>query len=328
MPQRCLGPFSFFLVYLLFSCSFAKAQDIAQQPILVPANSEAGFEYPYFLLIPKSLSNLEKHYLIVETNNSGVQDKFSAHIKKTRMQILGQGPGPMVAEDLKMPLLIPIFPRSKARELVYTHALDRDSMLVKGRQDMRLDLQLLRMVDDARKQLKSKKIKIEKKFVMVGFSASGTFSNRFAALHPSSLLAVSSGAVNSIPILPVTSIKNTKLIYPVGISDIKEITGREFDRKNWASLAQMIYMGAADDNDTLKFSDAFSDVERKIVFDVVGEDMASRWSKAQSIYLDQNANTTLITYGQIGHWTNVRIRNDIVNFVRSSIHKHIRDSKK
>ena len=295
---------------------------------MVSANPDAGFEYPYYLLIPKSLSNLEKRYLIVETNNSGVQTEFYTHIEKTRMEILGQGPGPMVAGDLKMPLLVPVFPRSKKSVLVYTHALDRDSMMIKGKQSERLDLQLLSMVKDARKLLESRKLFVEKKFVMVGFSASGTFSNRFALLHPSSLLAVSSGAVNSMPILPVVSINNKRLIYPIGISDIEEITDNEFDRESWISLPQMIYMGAVDDNDALQFSDAFSDDERKIVYEAVGKDMAKRWSKSQSIYLDQNANATLITYGQVGHWTNGRIRDDIVNFVRSSILKDIRDSKK
>ena len=317
----------FTFTYLLSFCFSLRAENVEQEPILILANSEAGFEYPYYLLLPKSSSSLEKNYLIVETNNSGVQSDFSTHIENTRKEILGKGPGPMVAHDLNMPLLLPVFPRSKDSVLVYTHALDRDSMLMKNDQRQRLDLQLLHMVKDARKQLASLNIIVEKKFVMVGFSASGTFSNRFAILHPSSLLAVSSGAVNSIPMLPIASIENTKLIYPIGIADIEEITGNQFDRDGWNSLAQMIYMGAADDNDTLKFSDAFSDDERKIVYEVIGKDMAKRWSKAQSIYLDQKANTTLITYGQIGHWTNGRIRNDMVNFIRSSILKDIRDSK-
>jgi len=317
-----------FVLGPLIFCSYTKADSAGTEPIFVAANSEAGFEYPYFLLLPKSLSNLEKHYLIVETNNSGVQSDFSVHIERTRKQILGNGPGPMVAEDLNMPLMVPVFPRNKDSAMVYTHALDRDSMLLKNVQSERLDIQLLRMAEDARKQLASRNIIVEEKFVMVGFSASGTFSNRFAILHPSSLLAVSSGAVNSIPMLPIASIEDTKLIYPIGIGDIEEVTGTEFDRDGWNSLAQMIYMGAADDNDTLKFSDAFSDDERKIVYEVLGKDMAKRWSKAQSIYLNEKANTTLITYGQIGHWTNGRIRNDMVNFIRSRILKDIRDSQK
>jgi hypothetical protein len=328
MIENRLGIVIFAFTYLLLFCFSLRAESVEHKPILIPANSKAGFEYPYYLLLPKSLSTLEKHYLIVETNNSGVHSDFSTHVEKARKEILGKGPGPMVAEDLKLPLLLPVFPRSKDSVLVYTHALDRDSMLIKNDQSQRLDLQLLNMVEDAKKQLAARKVLVENKFVMVGFSASGTFSNRFAILHPSSLLAVSSGAVNSMPMLPIASLENTKLIYPIGIGDIEEITGNQFDRDSWNSLPQMIYMGAADDNDTLKFSDAFSDDERNIVYGVIGKDMADRWSRVQSIYLAEKANTTLITYGQIGHWTNARIRNDIVNFVRSNILKDIRDSKK
>lgn len=283
MPNNTFAAQSLFLISLYLFSSFAIAEDIEQNPLLIPANSQEGFEYPYYLLIPETLSSLEKHYLIVETNNSGVQTDFARHIENTRKDILGIGVGPLVAKDLQMPLLIPVFPRSKERVLVYTHALDRDSMLENETQDQRLDLQLLRMIEDARRQLKSRKITIEKKFVMVGFSASGTFSNRFAFLHPSSLLAVSSGAVNSLPMLPIAADRGTKFNYPLGIGDIKEITGNEFDRENWVSLAQMIYMGAVDDNDTLKFSDAFSDQERELVLEFIGEDMAMRWSYSQKI---------------------------------------------
>lgn len=212
VKSRVLG--ILFALWPLFFCSFAKAENASQEPIFIPANPEAGFEYPYFLLLPKLKSSLEKHYLIVETNNSGVQSDFSIHIDKTRKEILGKGPGPMVAEDLNMPLMLPVFPRNKDSVMVYTHALDRDSMLLKNDKSERLDLQLLRMVEDARKQLAAREVIVEEKFVMVGFSASGTFSNRFAILHPSSLLAVSSGAVNSIPMLPIASIEKNKTYLP------------------------------------------------------------------------------------------------------------------
>ena len=319
---------NFAFVALLLTCLFARAEQTEQQPQLIPANPQAGFEYPYYLLIPNTLADLNQHYLIVETNNSGAQENLNDHIEITRSAVLGQGPGPMIASDLNLPLLMPVFPRSTQQSLVYTHALDRDTMLINDDKRQRLDLQLLRMLEDARKQLRSQKILIENKFVLVGFSASGTFSNRFAFLHPSSLLAVVSGAVNAFPMLPIAAIDETKLNYPLGIADIKEISGHEFDRSSWRSLPQMIFMGAVDDNDTFDFDDSFSKGEREIVFEHVGKDMAKRWNKSQAIYLDQTANTTLITYGQIGHWTNGRIRNDMVNFVRSSINKDIRESQK
>ncbi|MDG1904400.1 MAG: hypothetical protein P8I38_02115 [Arenicella sp.] len=38
-----------------------------------------------------------------------------------------------------------------------------------------------------------------------------------------------------------------------------ELTGRWFDKQAWEGLAQLIFMRAAEDNDALQFSDAYSD---------------------------------------------------------------------
>ena len=324
---------SFALLVLSVVCLFLAFQqpssadermEDSYEVILVTANPTDGFNYPYFLRLPKSTSELKRQYLIVESNNSGVSDNLAIHTKKTRKAILGFGPGPMVAGDLNMPLLMPVFPRSETNSLVYTHALDQDSMRVKEGPSARLDLQLLSMTIDAKKILTARKIMVGERFVMVGFSASGTFSNRFAFLHPDKLLAVVSGAVNAFPMLPVSTLEKQALPYPLGLSDITELTGRWFDKPAWISLPQLIFMGAADDNDALQFNDAYSDAERKLVFQFVGQDMVKRWSKAQQIYLQQNANTTLVTYGQVGHWTDGRIRNDMVNFVRAAMLKDIK----
>ena len=316
-----------FIQVFSFYASQVAASNLSEDLIVVQANPAAGFEFPYILRLPKVKAVSAKHYLIVETNNSGLSDDINQHIDKTKSEALGQGPGPMVASDLQMPLLEPVFPRSETDNLVYTHALDRDTMLINKGKSERLDLQLLEMVKDARVRLTKMNVEVEEKFVMLGFSASGTFSNRFAFLHPGSLLVVASGAVNSIPMLPVEQVSETLLEYPLGLSDFKAITGREFELDSWLALPQMIYMGAVDDNDAVKFSDSYSPQERTIIHSVIGEAMNQRWLKSQSIYLSTKPNVTFVTYGQVGHWTNGRIRNDMTNFVKSAIDKDIRESK-
>ena len=327
MIQFLLRSFIATLASLVF-ITHSFAEDTEANLILMPAKPDAGFEYPYFLKIPKKLADQDKLFLIVSPNNSGVHDDYNIHLANTRAEALGQGPSALVANNLKLPLLVPVFPRTQAQHLIYTHALDSDSIKIKSGKSARLDIQLLRMVEDARQHLGSQAIVVEEKFVLVGFSASGTFSNRFAFLHPSSLLAVVSGAVNSFPMLPVADLEGTPLNYPLGISDIKAITGADFDLNSWLALAQLIFMGAKDDNDAVGFSDGYSNQERKLVYKLVGKEMAPRWSKAQSIYLDKNPNATLVTYGQVGHWTNGRIHRDIINFVDSAIQKDIFNSAK
>src|SRR5690606_24718435 len=108
-----------------------------------------------------------------------------------------------------------IFPRPDAQPLMYTHALDRDVMLQKTPEFKRLDLQLLEMISDATKVLYAMNIQIESKFFMNGFSASGTFTNRFSFLHPEKIKALAIGGFNGKLMLPQKKINRVKLNYPI-----------------------------------------------------------------------------------------------------------------
>jgi dienelactone hydrolase len=286
---------------------------------LVPADPQNGFNFPYFLWTPAAHPASEHPFLIVESNNSGKNDDLQFHIDATRAHVVGNGIGPTVARVLGAPLLMPVFPRSESEWQIYTHALDSDSMHLSEDSRERIDLQLLNMVDDARTKLARDGGAVREKFVLVGFSASGTFSNRFSFIHPGRLIATVSGAVNAFPMLPVGELSGRELDYPLGVSNIESIAGKEFEKEKWRALPQMIFMGAIDDNDALQFHDAYSEQEREAVFEVLAEPMDQRWSKAQMVYLDQNPNVTFVTYGQIGHWTTRRIHRDIINFAETDV---------
>ena len=303
----------------LMHSSAAAATDY--QVRFVEANPEAGFNFPYYLRTPNPSVAAEPSVLIVESNNSGVHDDFQVHIDAVAKHIAGRGPGPEVADTLNQPLLIPVFPRTKDRWQLYTHALDRDSILIEDDALERVDLQLLRMVENAQSRLREGGGDVASKFVLVGFSASGTFSNRFAFLHPGRLLAVVSGAVNAFPMLPVPELRGRTLNFPLGTSDLQSFTGRPFDVEVWKNLPQFIFMGAADENDALKYDDAYSERERTIVFRVLAEPMAERWAMAQAVYLEKKPNIKFATYGQVGHWTDRRVNRDISSFVKTEIER-------
>lgn len=288
---------------------------------LVAPQPSLGFNYPYYLRVPASTSPTTVAVLVVESNNSGVHDEFDRHIEGVRSHATGNGIGPLVAAHLNQPLLIPVFPRSEERWEIYTHALDRDAMLLREDKAERLDLQLLGMVAHARQKLDAAGLEAEEKFVLVGFSASGTFSNRFAFLHPGKLLAVVSGAVNAFPMLPVSRLDGFELRFPLGTADVETLTGRKFQLERWRQLPQFIFMGAADDNDAVQFDDAYSEAERETVFAALGRSMVQRWSTAQAVYLGEQPYVTFVTYGQVGHWTDKRINRDIVNFVKTEIER-------
>src|SRR5437762_1541698 len=115
-------------------------EDVTPFTFLIPASPEAGFNYPYFLKLPTVLTTTRPVRLLVETNNSGAtSDDFDVHFKASRQET-EQGVGAFVANRLEIPLLVPVFPRPGTDNLIYTHALDRDSLDIRSGPMRRLDL--------------------------------------------------------------------------------------------------------------------------------------------------------------------------------------------
>jgi len=139
---------------------------IADTVIEIKAQPSLGFEFPFFLKIPDEAIKSATQYLVVETNNSGiVSDDHKVHYQKARKAIVGNAIGPWIAKKLNFPILIPVFPRSETDWEIYTHALDRDTMLVKSGKGKRLDLQLLAMISQAKKELRKHSVIIKEKVI-------------------------------------------------------------------------------------------------------------------------------------------------------------------
>jgi pimeloyl-ACP methyl ester carboxylesterase len=299
--------------------SFVACLLAANEPKVIEANPAAGFFFPYVLHVPAEVERGRSVPLVVETNNTGVSDDYGTTLADTLGDASGSGLGPMLSRHSGYPLLMPVFPRPGKDWRVYTHALDRDSMLLGEGPMKRLDLQLLVMVEDARRRLREAGYTISSKFIMVGFSASGSFANRFAFLHPDRLLAVVSGGVNAFPMLPVAEVDGDLFRFPLGVADMEALTGEAFNLGEWRTLPQMVFMGALDNNDAVKYEDAYSDEERRLIFEHVGTAMHERWMKAQQLCLEKEPRINFITYGQVGHWTNRQVGMDIVNFLQEAI---------
>jgi len=285
------------------------------QPERIPADPEKGFAFPYILTIPENVGGHDPLVLVVETNNTGPQNDFQETVSATLDEAGGRGLGPMLSRHMGLPFLMPVFPRTRIDGNVYTHALDRDTLLIRDEKRERLDLQLLAMVEDARLRLRERGLSPAERFLMVGFSASGSFSNRFAFLHPEHLIAVVSGGINAFPMLPVSEVAGDAFPFPLGTADLAEISCSPFNHESWKVLPQLIFMGADDANDAIKFDDAYSARERALIFKHLGEPMHQRWLNAQSFYLRKSPRVTFITYGNLGHWITRQVGLDIVNFI-------------
>jgi hypothetical protein len=327
---RSLLTFAVLSLAGLLSSEAASAADPSPTPtpakgelIEIPAAPEKGFNFPYLLFLPAPAEGKKYDYLLVEPNNTGrISDDFEVHRGAATALARDSSVGNFVAKMLRIPLLVPVFPRPSSTKDVYTHSIDRDTILISSGPLKRLDLQLLAMIADARPRLEAMKRPVASKVLMNGFSASGLFANRFALLHPNAVAAAAYGGLNCFITLPVPELKSRPLNFPVGIADLEKITGHPFDRPAYFAIPQFAYMGADDTNDAVLYEDAYSDDERALVFELLGRKMMpDRWEAVQAVYQSEKVPIQFKTYAGIGHGTDGRINKEVAEFFRGVIEK-------
>ena len=285
----------------------------------VEAKPARGFNFPYFLFIPDTIDRSAEVYLLVEPNNTGTStDDFDIHRQRALTLVKWQHPNHM-ARDLVVPLLVPVFPRPRTGWEAYTHALDRDTLEINEGELKRLDLQLDAMIDHALELLRANGFKMHDRVFMHGFSASAKFCNRFTFLHPKRVKAVACGGVNGLPTLPIRSRKGISLPFPIGVADIKAFTGKSFDKKAVRRVAQYVYMGYLDRNDTLPSRDAWSEMEASLIRVVIAAKMMpDRWDICQRIYKDRLPRAQCVTYNGVAHTIRDEMIADIVKFFKAN----------
>lgn len=267
------------------------------------ASPADGFEADYFLYIPatarRAAAEARPVYLLVQPNNSGItSDDYGVH----RRDAWWTGwERQSIADQLGTVLLVPAFPRPATHWRIYSHALDRDS-LVTNRPDLqRLDLQLIAMVDHARGQLAGEGIRVEPKILIQGFSASGMFCNRFVALHPDRVLAATIDSPGGWPLVPSARYTGEELPYPAGVSDLEPLVGRQFDATEFLRVPQLYYMGSLDDNDSLDLRDGWDEAPAKQLDRLFGDNPQSRWPRAEAIFRDSGSRATFLLVEGVGH---------------------------
>ena len=294
----------------------------------VTVNPTEGFNFPYYLFIPQVINWSKPVHLLVEPCNTGVSRSLKSLDRKTKA-LAEASHATLIAKRLRVPLLVPVFPRPGGNQSLvpvsprpgsdqwqaYTHALDRDTLLIREGDLKRIDLQLINMIAHAQRLLRYNNVNVNEKVFMNGFSASGTFANRFTILHPTVVRAVATGGINSIPTFPTERWDDVSMRYPVGIADVKEIADIAFDEKAYKRVSQYIYMGALDDNDTVPYRDAYDAVDADLVKNLIGtEMMPDRWRVSQSIYKTLEIPAQFVTYENTGHEIKDEMIDDIVAF--------------
>lgn len=135
-------------------------------------------------------------------------------------------------------IVVPLIPSYK--DAPYFQQLSRECFeLPITDRNYRIDEQIVRIIEKAKEIVQSERgINLEDKIFLNGYSSSGVFAQRFALLHPELIsTACIGGASGSIPI------PTEEFGYPIGISDYKELTGKEFDMDSYCQIDFTYYVG-------------------------------------------------------------------------------------
>lgn len=278
----------------------------------VPASPSMGFHWPYLLFFPKEI---KYPCLLVVPNNTGfaVEDADMLRASAT-CEIQKQS---ALAERLGCPLLVPMFPRPSTPSEegnLYLHALSRASLQAQTKAWKRVDLQLLNMIQDAQSHLKSKGLKSNPRVLLSGFSASGSFVNRFAMLHPEHVLAVACGSPGGWPMAPVVEQEGERLSYPVGIADAEALTGSPVKLEALRSVHWLFYLGDQDSNDAVPYRDSFSRSDEELIFRRFGKTLPERWKQAERMYSSHGLPAHFALYPGVSHSVTPEIEADIALF--------------
>jgi len=301
-------------------------ESVLNQVTFVDANPANGFNYGYYYYVPQSIKDASKKYLFMQSTNSGnIFDDYASfgiddieiHTESARRSINGlTGYG----HELGCVLLVPVIPRpSSPPPYMEPQILNRAALLNNTGKAVRVDLQLIEMIDDLKAHLKSAGINLEPKILINGFSGSGAFGNRFTALHPELVQAVVSGGMSGMPIVPKDLMEGERLIYPVGIADLEEITGTPFNLQQYIKVPQFLFLGSADTSNPLDAPLYFSDEDRRIVAKVFGREKQERWAKSIPVYEEQGCSITYRIYPGIGHDITNEMSMDIIAFFKSNM---------
>lgn len=322
--------------------------------VKVPAMPEKGFNWPYYLRIPsntyKKQNKNSKRYLMIDTPNGGTKDLKSSEKWTIDTLVHSQQYSVQVAEQLWAPILMPAYPvanvyfeHNQGSYMTDEHAFERESsrlhismqnpklkeLLTKEYQSkglnvndyVKLDEQLIAMFDHAVEYLNKYGHNVDTdKMFMCGYSATGTFNDRFTILHPEKVKALVSGATLDNMVVPLKNYKGENLIFPIGIYDYSEISGKDYDIKKHNEVAKLFYMGKDDNNNLVEYGylDCYSDVEREIIIKLWGYDTLPRAQALTKLYGESGGKGVFILDKDIKHAASKSMIDYVVEFFKAN----------
>lgn len=107
---------------------------------------------------------------------------------------------------------------------------------------------LERIIDKSVLELKNRGITADKRVVMMGFSGSAIFAQRFSVLSPKYVKAIVAGQAGGSFLMPFEKINNRTYNFPIGIADYEEerIDGSVYNFDAYKEIYQLLYTPSND----------------------------------------------------------------------------------
>lgn len=200
--------------------------------------------------------------VLLETNNADDRLSREEEIKRAKGQVRSMSAhGAWLSEELGVPQLKPLFSDDPEEyDIEPRHEismLDRAAMRLEGTALDRVDLQLLAMVEHAKKTILADEIasvsgaSLHGKLIMYGNSSEGVAAERMAAMHPEKIQAIAAAGLNGIALLPLEELGGRALNYSVGIADFESIVGKSYDQAAHDEVDLVLLQGAEDSRNRL-----------------------------------------------------------------------------
>ena len=183
--------------------------------------------------------------IVFESNNCEYRSKKKDIIEREKDTIITQLKSAIntginlayITSDNPAPIVVPFIP--SIDNFPYLQQLSKECLeLPESNSYYRIDKQVVNIIEKAKKIFKSElEIEPNPKIYLNGYSASGCFAQRFCMLQPEIIeTACIGGASGSIPV-PFNSLN-----YPLGIGDIKNLTGTDFNKNSYMEIKNIYYV--------------------------------------------------------------------------------------
>lgn len=280
-----------------------------------------GWHYPYYLFVPKDAREKKDRRLLVDCDNTPPQSSQQYFDEQAKNEARG-GWAEFFARQLQVPSLVPAFPRERFsghENYIYAQFLNRAAVQRNSNAPGGpIDLQLVAMIEDAEARLREKGMDVADKVFLNGYSASAKFAQRFTILHPDRVMATVAGGVAGTTVYPMAKYHGETLRYPIGVADLKKLTGRTFDATEFAEVPEFFYMGEKDDNDATEWRDCYTKQDAEQIWRLFGRRQTpDRWASTQKILASAAPQITCKTYPTIGHAITQDVEKDVIAFLKA-----------